>query len=159
MSGGRLPTSDWYESLRLGRNRVRPFEKNELRRWEDTMEFDAAQLDPQIGQEKWVEYWRERAGCLEEWVCELLWKNQALRMALQKEQSQYRQHEETTSELSFLEIHQSLFIPDRTSFGVESSSLSLDASTESCPRKECAEVRDSVIRNAVINRFIRNSNN
>src|SRR5215472_10634537 len=71
------------------------------------MEFDAAKLDALIIETKWAVYWRERAECLEEWVCELLEKNQALRMALQKEQPQRRQHEEISSALSFLEIHQS----------------------------------------------------
>ena len=48
------------------------------------MEFDAVQLDAPIGQEKLADHWRERAECLEEWVCELLRKNQTLRMALEK---------------------------------------------------------------------------
>ena len=123
------------------------------------MEFDAAKLDALIIETKWAVYWRERAECLEDWVCELLRKNQALRMALQKEQPQRGQHEETNSELSFLEIHQPLFTPDRPSFRTESSNLPFDASTVSCPRQECAEIRDSVIQNAVINRFIRKASN
>jgi hypothetical protein len=49
---------------------------------EITMEFDAAKPDAPISQEQSADYWREKAECLEEWVCELLRKNQALRMDL-----------------------------------------------------------------------------
>jgi GH15 family glucan-1,4-alpha-glucosidase len=49
------------------------------------VEFDAAKLDAPIGQEKLADHWRERAEGLEEWVCELLRKNQTLRMALENE--------------------------------------------------------------------------
>ena len=119
------------------------------------MEFDAAKLDAPIGQEKWADYWHERAECLEEWVCELLRKNQALRMALQKEQSQHRQHEETTPALSFLGIYQSPSPSDRPGLRTESPNRPFDAGTESCPRQECAEIRESLNQNAVINEFIR----
>ena len=44
------------------------------------MEFDAAKLDSPISPEHLADYWREKAECLEEWVCELLRKNHALRM-------------------------------------------------------------------------------
>jgi hypothetical protein len=48
------------------------------------VEFDSGELDTSISKEQLADYWRERAECLEEWVCELLRKNQALRMDLQK---------------------------------------------------------------------------
>ena len=47
------------------------------------MEFDPLRVDSSISQEHSADYWRERAECLEELVCELLRKNQVLRMDLQ----------------------------------------------------------------------------
>jgi len=38
------------------------------------MEFDVAKVNALIIQEKWADYWRERAECLAEWVCDLLGK-------------------------------------------------------------------------------------
>jgi hypothetical protein len=55
---------------------------NKLDREKD-MEFDAVKPDAPMNHEHLVEYWRERAELLEEWVCELLQKNQALRMNLE----------------------------------------------------------------------------
>src|SRR5580704_14142519 len=52
------------------------------------MDFDVEELDSSISQEQSAEYWRERAKCLEEWVCELLTKNQALPMRLQAKHAQ-----------------------------------------------------------------------
>ena len=46
------------------------------------MEFGAVNLNSPISPEKAAEYWREKAECLEEWVCELLRKNHVLRMNL-----------------------------------------------------------------------------
>jgi hypothetical protein len=117
------------------------------------MEFDAAKLDVPICQEKLDDYWRERAECLEEWVCELLRKNQILRMALQKEQPLQQYREETTPALSSLRICQSLFPSDRPGFSTEFPNRPFDTGTESCPRQECVEIRDSVIQTAVINEF------
>ena len=48
------------------------------------MEFDPLRVDSSISLEHSADYWRERAECLEELVCELLRKNQVLRMDLQK---------------------------------------------------------------------------
>ena len=48
------------------------------------MEFDTVQRDSAISQKRLADYWRERAECLEEWVCELLRKNQVLRMGLEE---------------------------------------------------------------------------
>ena len=52
------------------------------------MNFHVEELDSSIGREQSAEYWRERARCLEEWVCELLTKNQALRIRLQAKHAQ-----------------------------------------------------------------------
>ena len=53
------------------------------------MEFNDGKLDAPINSEHWANYWRERAECLEEWVCELLRKNLALRMTLEKEETMH----------------------------------------------------------------------
>ena len=50
------------------------------------MKFDAVELDAPITKEHSADYWRERAECLEEWVCELLRKNQTLRMSRENDQ-------------------------------------------------------------------------
>jgi hypothetical protein len=47
------------------------------------MEFDAVKPDAPTTTDQLIDYWRERAECLEEWVCELLRKNQALRMGIE----------------------------------------------------------------------------
>jgi len=47
------------------------------------MEFDPLRVDSSSSLEHSADYWRERAECLEELVCELLRKNQVLRMDLQ----------------------------------------------------------------------------
>jgi len=123
------------------------------------MEFDAAKLDAPISQEKLVDHWRERAECLEEWVCELLTKNQTLRIALQKEQSQHRQQEEATPALLFFGLYQSPRPSGRPGIRTESPNSPLDAGIESCPRQECAETRESVIQNAVMNEVVRKASN
>lgn len=51
------------------------------------MEFGAINLNPRISPEQSAEYWREKVECLEEWVCELVRKNQMLRMDFLREQS------------------------------------------------------------------------
>ena len=79
---------------------------------EDVMQFEAANLEASISQEKWTDYWRERAECLEEWVCELLRKNQALRMTLQKEQPQ-QLCEETSPAQSSPGVYRPGFSPER----------------------------------------------
>ena len=123
------------------------------------MEFDAAKLDAPISQGKMVDHWRERAECLEEWVCELLRKNQTLRMALQKEQSQHRQQEDAAPALSFLGLDQSPLRSGRPGFRTESPHPTFDVEAESCPRRECAEIRESVIQNAVMNEVVRKASN
>ena len=115
------------------------------------MEFDAAQLDAPIGQEKLADHWRERAECLEEWVCELLRKNQTLRTDLQREQSLHGQRKETKIAFSFLSFNHSPFPSERPSFGA-AAKIRVDVADASCPRKECAEVRES-IQYAVMKHF------
>jgi len=48
----------------------------------------AAKLDARASHQQAADYWRERAECLEQWVCELLRKNQILRMTLENEKAQ-----------------------------------------------------------------------
>ena len=118
------------------------------------MEFDAAKLDPPVSQEQSADYWRERAECLEEWVCELLRKNQTLRMDLESEQAQRQKREGTTSAFSPPSLHQSSFHAGWPAFRTESPEFNLDAGPGSCLRKECAEIRESVIENAVMEDFV-----
>lgn len=124
---------------------------------EGTMEFDTVERDVAIGQS--ADYWRERSECLEEWVCELLMKNQALRMGPQNGYSQPRQPEETSPAFSLLTLYRSPSSSARPAFRTESPRLALDAGASSCPRKECAEVRKSVVENAAINVPVSEENN
>ena|SRR5215469_7808547 len=123
------------------------------------MEFDAARLDAPVSQEKLVDHWRERAECLEEWVCELLTKNQTLRIALQQEQSQHGQQEEAIPALLFLGISRSPLPSGRPGKRTESLHRPFEAGAEPCPRRECAETRESVIQNVVMNEVIRKASN
>ena len=113
------------------------------------MEFDAAKLDPPVSQEQSADYWRERAACLEEWVCELLRKNQTLRMDLENEKAQ-QQREGTTSAFSLPSPYQSPSDAGWPAFKTESPEFNLEAGPAPCARKECAEIRESVIENAVM---------
>jgi hypothetical protein len=116
------------------------------------MEVDALRPDRSIGQEQAADYWREKAECLEEWVCELLRKNQTLRADLQREQSLHGQREETKIAFSLLRFNHSPFPSERPSFGA-ATKIRVDVADAPCPRKECAEVRKSIIRNAVMKDF------
>jgi hypothetical protein len=115
------------------------------------MEVDAVGPDRSIDQEEAADYWREKAECLEEWVCELLKKNQALRIELHREQSLHGQREETKIAFSLLHINHSPFPSERPSFGA-AAKIRADVADAPCPRKECAEVRES-IRCAVMKDF------
>jgi hypothetical protein len=46
----------------------------------EILEFEVGELHEPTNDELAVNHWRERVECLEEWVCELLKKNQTLRM-------------------------------------------------------------------------------
>lgn len=118
------------------------------------MEFDAAKLDSPISQEQSADYWRERAECLEEWVCELLRKNQTLRMDLENERAQRQQRDGTTLPFSLPTLYQSSFHEGWPAFRTESPEFNLDVDPGSFPRKECAETRESVIENAVMKKFV-----
>jgi hypothetical protein len=120
-----------------------------VRNREDTMEVDVLRPDRSIEQEHATDYWREKAECLEEWVCELLRKNQVLRTDLQREQSLHRQREEATIAFSLFSFHHSPSPSERPSFKA-AANIRVDAAHASCPRKECAEVRKSIIRYAVM---------
>jgi len=113
------------------------------------MEFGAAKLDPPVSEKQSSDYWREKAKCLEEWVCELLRKNQTLRMDLENEKAQ-RQQGEGTSSFSLPYLYQSPFHADAPAFRTESPEFNLETGRASCPSKECAEIREAVIENAVM---------
>jgi hypothetical protein len=87
--GRRVPVEIAVKCFGWQNRRPRSIQKKwDRENREDTMEFDAAKLDPPVSQEQSADYWRERAECLEEWVCELLRKNQTLRMDLENEKAQ-----------------------------------------------------------------------
>lgn len=104
------------------------------------MEFDAVTPVTPIGKERSADYWREKAECLEGWVCELLRKNQALRMDLE-EQSQTRHREGKTLASSLLGLYQPPLFSERSLFKTKSASIAAGADSESCSRKEWAEIR------------------
>jgi hypothetical protein len=115
------------------------------------MEVDAVRPDRSISQEQAADYWREKAECLEEWVCELLRKNQTLRTELHRERSTHGQRKETKIAVSLLRFNHLPFPSERPSFG-EAATIRVDVADAPCPRKECAEVRES-IRYAVMKDF------
>jgi hypothetical protein len=123
------------------------------------MKFNDVKFDAPIVEEHWADYWRERAECLEEWVCELLRKNQALRMALQQEPSHPHRGPKTTPPFLFPNHDQAPIPTDGPAHRRESPSLAFDDSNESCPRKECIEIRKSVIQYALINNFAPEASN
>jgi hypothetical protein len=110
------------------------------------VKFDAAKLGAPIGQEKLADHWRERAECLEEWICELLRKNQTLRMALEKEQPQRLHHEDSAASLSFLGLFHSLFPSGQPASKTGAREIAFDSDSEPCPRQECVDIRESVKR-------------
>ena len=110
------------------------------------MEFEVDKVDAPIGQEKVADHWRERAECLEEWVCELLRKNQTLRMALEREQPQRLHHKDSAASPSFLGLFHSLFPSDPPASRTEAREIVFDSDSEPCPRQECVEIRESVKR-------------
>ena len=112
------------------------------------MEVDAVKLDVPIGKEHAANYWRERAECLEEWVCELLRKNQALRMNLEM----YGRGEGMTATFSLRRVYQPSLASGQPEFRTESPNVSVDPDPDSCAREEFAEIRESVIQNAVMKR-------
>jgi hypothetical protein len=114
------------------------------------MESNAVEPDVPISHEQSADYWRERAECLEEWVCELLRKNQTLRM----EHLQRQHREEAPLAFSLLGLYQSRFPSGPLAFRVESPKRAFDTGTGSCPRKECTEIRSSVLRGAVMNESV-----
>lgn len=114
------------------------------------MQFNAATLEASVSQGKWTDYLRERTECLEEWVCELLRKNQALRMALQKEQSQHLHREDTAPTQSFPGLYQASFPSGQPASRTELPNLPFDMDTGSCTRKGCAEIREAIIQNVAV---------
>ena len=116
------------------------------------MEVDAVKLDVPIDKEHAANYWRERAECLEEWVCELLRKNQALRMNLEKEETIHRHREGLTATFSLRRVCHPSLASGQPEFRTESPNVSVDKDPDSCAREECADLRESVIQNAVMKR-------
>jgi hypothetical protein len=123
------------------------------------MEVDAVKPDAPISLEQLAEYWREKSECLEEWVRELLRKNQALRMDLEREQSPRGRHEEKTLTFSFRNVYQPPFSSTRLVFRGVSPEVAFVAGNGPCPRKECAEIREWVIQNALIKGSLGAANN
>jgi hypothetical protein len=113
------------------------------------MKCDAERIDPSISQARSADYWRERAECLEEWVCELLRKNQTLRMQTEGH-SQQQHREETPLRSSRLGLYQLSFSSVRPAFGTKSPEPETEADTSLCPQKECAEIREAVLQNCVM---------
>jgi hypothetical protein len=122
------------------------------------MEFDAARLDAPISPEQLADHWREKAECLEEWVCELLRKNQVLRMDLLREQSLHLGRAEATLVFPPLGLIQSPVPSTRSAFMAASPNLAFDAGAEPCPRKECVEIRKFLILYAARQGLIRDEN-
>ena len=110
------------------------------------MKFDAAKLGAPIGQEKLADHWRERAECLEEWVCELLRKNQTLRMALGKQQQRLHR-EDTAASQSSLRLYHSTFPSGRQASRTGAPEIAFDSDSDPCPRQECVEIRESIEAN------------
>jgi hypothetical protein len=112
------------------------------------MEIDAVSSDRSIDQIQATDYWREKAACLEKWICELLSKNQELRMDLQREKSLHRQREGIRIAFSPLGFEHSFVPTERRSFQT-ADKIRLDAAHASCFREECGEIRKVVTRYAV----------
>jgi len=110
------------------------------------MEFEVDKVDASIGQEKVADHWRERAECLEEWVCELLRKNQTLRMALEWEQPQRLHREDAAASPSFPGLFHSIFPSRQPASTPEDREIDFDSGSEPCPRQECVDIRESVKR-------------
>jgi len=123
------------------------------------MKFDAVKPDAPITTDQLIDYWRERTECLEEWVCELLRKNQILRMNLEKEQSPLGHGEEKALTFSFLSLYQPPISSNRGVFRKGFPEFAFEPEEEPCPRKECAEIREWVIQSALISESLSSTNN
>jgi hypothetical protein len=120
------------------------------------MEIDAVKLDAPNGDELSADYWRERAECLEEWLCELLKKNQAIRMDLERSRSQHQHLQESMFASSLLRHHKSSSA--RTIKTEPSTVVVVDASAASCSIAEGAEIREPVFESTVMMEFGPTSN-
>lgn len=94
------------------------------------MEIYDVEVDARIAKEHLADYWRERAECLEEWLRELLRKNQTLRMSRENDQSQ--QHGQTILTFSPLSLDQLHLSSRRPPFSTRSFDADLDTES-SCP--------------------------
>jgi hypothetical protein len=115
------------------------------------MKCEAENINSSITEERSTDYWRERAECLEEWVCELLRKNQTLRMGLPTEgHSQHQHREETPLTSSRLGLYEPLLFSGRPVFRSKSPKSGIEPGLSMCPQKECAEIREAVLQNCVM---------
>ena len=111
------------------------------------MKFDAVKLDAPIIREQAADYWREKAECLEEWVCELLRKNQVLRMGLEIKDSLAVHREEVTLTAPPLSFYELPIASDLPVFGTRFEILAVvDDGRDNWPTKQCAEIRKSVVQ-------------
>jgi hypothetical protein len=123
------------------------------------MTFDTVKIDLPPSPERAADYWRERAECLEEWICELLRKNQVLRMVLDMTQSQEPRREDTTRTSSLLSHYELPIALERSGVETRFETLAVGESIEECPTKQCAEIRKSVVQFALLNEFVQAANN
>lgn len=124
------------------------------------MKCDAVKPDAPITTDHLIDYWRERAECLEEWVCELLRKNQALRMGLEIKETQELLRDEATPTSSLLSLYELPLASDRPVFRTRFENLAVvDDGREDCSTEQCAEIRKSVVQFAIFNELFPAANN
>jgi hypothetical protein len=80
-------------------------------------------------------------------------------MDLQKERSRHQQHEELPLAFSLLGLYESPFPSARSVIRTKATVLPPDTNIASCPRKECAEIRESIVQSSVLNHFIPGASN
>ena len=117
------------------------------------MKFDAVEPDAQTSPQQATDYWREKAECLEEWVCELLRKNQVIRMGIEMKHSQGLLRDESTRTSSLLSLYELPIASDRPVFRIQSENLAVGDGREDCPTKQCNEIRKSVVQFAILKEF------
>jgi hypothetical protein len=123
------------------------------------MQVKTMEPDRSIGHEQAVDYWRERSECLEEWICELLRKNQTLRMGLRKDLSAHQHCEKrTVGPSSPAGSNQRPLPAESPSFGT-TPAIHIDMSDNPERRMRSTEVRKSVFRNSFIRDFDREASN
>ena len=112
----------------------------------ELVEFDDAKVGTQIGQEKMADHWREKAECLEEWVCELLRKTQTLRMLSRENSRKDCIVKVQLRRYRFVGLFHSIFPSGRPASSTKAPETAFDSGNEPCPRQECVDIRESVKR-------------